>query len=138
MARTVHTVPRKGGPGPASAAVLIAVLLVVLTACLYPLSYADPSPHGPDRAVAVSGAVQADGPRADDGHSAVCPTPVRTSRDVPVDRLTAPLTAVLASHPRPVPPPWSAYGDTRAPRLPCHLHEVTRHQDRAPPALPGT
>jgi hypothetical protein len=136
MARTSHTVPRTGGLGPAS--VVIAVLLVVLTAWLHPLSYGSPQLHATDSAVSVSGAVQIDGPRADDAHSAVCAAPVRSSRDVPVDRLTAPLTAVLTSHGRPCDPPWSACGDTRAVRLPCHPHLLDRHQDRAPPPLPGT
>jgi hypothetical protein len=136
MAHTSRTVPRKSGLGPAS--VIIAVLLVVLTAWLHPLSYGSPHPHAPNSAGPVAGAVQAGGPKADDGHSAVCTTPVRTARDIPADPLAAPLTAVLADRSRPCDPPWSACGDARAVRLPCQPHLLDRHQDRAPPPLPGT
>ncbi|MEU5318497.1 hypothetical protein AB0G67_17445 [Streptomyces sp. NPDC021056] len=135
MAHTLPTVPRTGGRGPAS--VIIAVLLVVLTAWLHPLSYGGPHLHAQNSAAPVSGAVQADGPKADDGHSALCTTPVRSARDIPADRLAAPLTAILADHSRPCDPPWSACGDARAVRLPCHPHLLDRHQDRAPPLLPG-
>lgn len=136
MARTLPTVPRRGVLGPAS--VIIAVLLVVLTAWLHPLSYGSPHPHAPNSAGPVAGAMQAGGPKVDDGHSAVRTTPVRSARDIPADRLAAPLTAVLTSHSRPCDPPCSASGDTRAVRLPGHPHLLDRHQDRAPPPLPGT
>jgi hypothetical protein len=136
MARTLPTVPRTGGLRPAS--VIVAVLLVVLTAWLHPLSYGSPHPHAPNSAGPVAGAMQVGGPKADDGHSAVCTTPVRNARDIPAEPLAAPLTAVLADHSRSCDPPWSACGDTQAVRLPCHPHLLDRHQDRAPPPLPGT
>lgn len=134
MARSTHTVPRRGGLGPAA---MIAVLLAVLTALLSPPTHG--SPHVPDGAVLASGALQAgSGPYADDGHSALHSVAARSPRDTTGERPSPPAPATRAPRCTADSPPQFASSPLPATRLPASTQPADCHPLRAPPPLPGT
>ncbi|MBV7699500.1 hypothetical protein [Streptomyces sp. TRM70350] len=134
MARSLHTVPRAGGLGPAA---VIAVLLAVLTALLN--SPAHGSTYLTYGAAPTSGAAQTGSePYADDGHSAVRNTLVRSQRDTPGERLSPSATATLTSYCGAHSPPSCARTPLLAANPPASLRPADRHQGRAPPPAPGT
>jgi hypothetical protein len=128
MARSLRTVPRAGGLGPAA---VIAVLLAVLTVLLN-------SPAHGSTYLTDGAALAGSEPYADDGHSAVCTDLVRSHRDTPGERLSPPATATLASSCRAQGPPSSARTPLPSASPPASAQPADRHQGRAPPPAPGT
>lgn len=134
MARSLQTVPRAGGLGPAA---VIVVLLAILAAVVSPS--AQGNPDFTDSAALTPGVAQAAGePHADDGHFAVRNALVRGHRDIPDERLSPPVTATLASCIRAYCPPQSAHTSLPTANRPASPHLTGRHQGRAPPPASGT